>query len=60
MTMLKLPNVNATEFSNIRNGGVPQKERLKRLIPIAIEQMKLLVADHGIENLRTKNNGFAS
>lgn len=51
MTMLKLPNVNATEFSNIRNGGMPQKERLRRLNAIAIEQMKLLVADHGIEKL---------
>ena len=58
--MLKFPNVNATEFSTIRNGGVPQKERLKRLNTIAIGQMKLLVAEHGIEKLEDKNNGFAS
>jgi hypothetical protein len=33
---------------------MPQKERLKRLNTIAIEQMKLLVADHGIEKLEDK------
>lgn len=52
--MLKFPNVNATEFSNIRNEGMPQKEWLKRLNAIAIGQMKLLVADHGIEKLEDK------
>jgi hypothetical protein len=51
-----LENLNALFI----NDGMPQKERLKRLNTIAIEQMKLLVADHGIEKLEDKNNGFAS
>lgn len=45
-----LENLNALFI----NDGMPQKERLKRLNTIAIEQMKLLVADHGIEKLEDK------
>ena len=42
-----LENINALFI----NEGVTQKERLKKLNTIAIHQMKLLIADHGIEKL---------
>lgn len=42
-----LENINALFI----NEGVMQKERLKKLNTIAIHQMKLLIADHGIEKL---------
>ncbi len=42
-----LENLNALFI----NEGLPQKERLKRLNTIAIHQMKLLIADRGIEKL---------
>lgn len=45
-----LENLNALFI----NEGVPQKDRLKRLNTIAIQQMKLLVADHGIQQLEDK------
>ena len=51
-----LENLNALFI----NEGLTQKERLKRLNTIAIEQMKLLVIDHGIQKLEDTNNGAAS
>ncbi len=45
-----LENLNALFI----NEGLTQKERLKRLNTIAIEQMKLLVMDHGIQKLEDK------
>lgn len=45
-----LENLNALFI----NEGVPQKDRLKRLNKIAIQQMELLVADHGIQKLEDK------
>jgi len=45
-----LENLNALFI----NDGMPQKERLKRLNTIAIQQMKLLVIDHGIRKLEDK------
>jgi hypothetical protein len=42
-----LENLNALFLDE----GVAQKERLKKLNTIAIHQMKLLIADHGIEKL---------
>ncbi|WP_287125592.1 KilA-N domain-containing protein [Desulfobacter sp.] len=51
-----LENLNALFI----NEGLTQKERLKRLNTIAIEQMKLLVIDHGIQKLEDTNNGTAS
>lgn len=45
-----LENLNALFI----NEGVSQKDRLKRLNTIAIQQMKLLIADHGIQKLEDK------
>ena len=45
-----LENLNALFI----NEGLGQKNRLKRLNTIAIQQMKLLVADHGIQQLEDK------
>jgi hypothetical protein len=45
-----LENLNALFI----NEGLTQKERLKRLNTIAIQQMKLLVIDHGIQKLEDK------
>ena len=45
-----LENLNALFI----NEGLDQKNRLKRLNTIAIQQMKLLVADHGIQQLEDK------
>jgi hypothetical protein len=45
-----LENLNALFI----NEGVSQKERLKKLNTIAIQQMKLLIADHGIKKLEDK------
>lgn len=45
-----LENLNALFI----NEGLTQKERLKRLNTIAIQQMKLLVIDHGIRKLEDK------
>jgi hypothetical protein len=36
------------------NEGLEQKERLKKLNTIAIQQMKLLIADHGIKKLEDR------
>jgi phage regulator Rha-like protein len=36
------------------NEGLEQKERLKKLNTIAIQQMKLLIADHGIKQIEDK------
>ena len=46
-----LENLNALFI----NEGMDQKNRLRRLNTIAIQQMKLLVADHGIQQLEDKN-----
>lgn len=48
--LANLENLNALFI----NEGLPQKDRLRRLNTIAIEQMKLLVADHGIKKLEDK------
>lgn len=45
-----LENLNALFI----NEGLAQKERLKKLNTIAIHQMKLLIADHGIKKLGEK------
>ena len=45
-----LENLNALFI----NEGMAQKERLKKLNTIAIQQMKLLIADHGIKKLGEK------
>ncbi len=45
-----LENLNALFI----NEGLAQKDRLKKLNIIAIQQMKLLVADHGIKKLGEK------
>lgn len=45
-----LENLNALFI----NEGLDQQNRLKRLNTIAIQQMKLLVADHGIQQLEDK------
>ena len=45
-----LENLNALFI----NEGLEQKERLKKLNTIAIQQMKLLTADHGIKKLEEK------
>ena len=42
-----LENINALFIDE----GMAQKERLKKLNSIAIHQMKLLIADHGVEKL---------
>ena len=48
--LVNLENLNALFI----NEGLPQADRLKRLNSIAIQQMKLLVADHGIQQLEDK------
>ncbi|HCY86691.1 MAG TPA: DNA-binding protein [Desulfobacteraceae bacterium] len=45
-----LENLNALFI----NEGMPQKDRLKRLNMIAIQQMELLVVDHSIQQLENK------
>lgn len=48
--LANLENLNALFI----NEDLPQKDRLRRLNTIAIEQMKLLVADHSIKKLENK------
>lgn len=48
--LVNLENLNALFI----NEGLPQADRLKRLNSIAIQQMKLLVTDHGIKKLEDK------
>lgn len=48
--LVNLENLNALFI----NEGLPQADRLKRLNSIAIQQMKLLVTDHGIQQLEDK------
>ncbi len=48
--LANLENLNALFI----NEGLPQKDRLRRLNTIAIQQMKLLIADHGIKKLEDK------
>ena len=54
--LVNLENLNAVFI----NEGLPQGERLKKLNQIAIEQMKILVQDHAVKMLDSKNGDALS